>query len=141
MCNGLSPEQLFRHSTRTFKGRVFNQDGSNQDVMIQWQFGAASLAEQASSSFVSWLDGMSQLQHPHVLPMVGACADPPATVAPFMPVCKLPLASVCCPACSPDCDHHTKCTLGRFFAGIQLYLASHFEAGSAAWKTCTCYNA
>lgn len=92
MCNGLNPEQLFRHSTRTFKGRVFNQDGSSQDVVIQRQFAIAGLAEGDSSSFVNWLDGMSQLQHPHVLPMVGGCADPPATVAPFMPVCNPSLA-------------------------------------------------
>lgn len=94
LCNGLDPEQLFRQSTRTFKGRMRNQDSSSQDVMIQWQCAAADLAERASSSFVDWLDGMSQLEHPHVLPIIGACADPPATVAPFLPVCRLSPASM-----------------------------------------------
>lgn len=95
MCDGLHPEQLFRHSMHTYKGRLLNQDGSSQDVMIQWQCAAADLAKRASSSFVNWLDGMSQLQHPHVLPIIGACADPPAAVVPFMPVCKF----------SPACLH------------------------------------
>lgn len=91
MCDGLQSGQLFRNSTRTFQGRMSNQDGSSQRVILQWQFAAASVREGASGSFVNWLDGMSQLQHPHVLPTVGACVEPPAIVAPFMPVCKLSL--------------------------------------------------
>lgn len=91
MCDGLQSGQLFRNSTRTFQGRVSNQDASSQHVILQWQFAAAGEGE---PGFVDWLDGMSQLQHPHVLPMVGACVEPPAIVAPFMPVCKLSLSSM-----------------------------------------------
>ena len=94
MCDGLELGQLFRNSTRTFQGRMFNQDGSSQHVMLQWHFAAADVAQAESGSFVTWLDGMSQLEHPHVLPLVGACAEPPATVAPFMPVCKLSIPSM-----------------------------------------------
>lgn len=94
MCDGFELGQLFRNSTRTFQGRMFNQDGSSQHVILQWQFAAANVGQAESGSFVNWLDGMSQLQHPHVLPLVGACAEPPATVVPFMPVCKLLIPSM-----------------------------------------------
>lgn len=78
--------EWFRNSQRTYKGRMSMEDGSSQHVIIQVLHGMES------SSFATWLDWMSQLQHPHLLPIVGACTErPPAIVTPFMPVCKLSL--------------------------------------------------
>lgn len=85
MCNGVHVWQLFRHSSSPFKGTMQHQDGTTTDVMIHWQ--TVARADQEPSRFREWLDEMSQLQHPHVLPLIGACLDPPAIVVPFMQVC------------------------------------------------------
>ena len=69
-------DRLCRHSTRTYKGRMYNQD-----VMIQRQ-----------SAVADWVDRISQLQHPNALPMVGACLEPPAVISPLMQVGMLSLA-------------------------------------------------
>lgn len=90
MCRGVHAEHLFQHSREPFRGRLQHQNGTTTDVMIHWQNVAASPAGQESSRFTEWLDEMSQLQHPHVLPLVGACLDPPALVVPFMQVCFSP---------------------------------------------------
>ncbi|KAL3140196.1 hypothetical protein ABBQ38_004472 [Trebouxia sp. C0009 RCD-2024] len=82
MCNGVHVWQLFRHSSSPFKGTMQHQDGTTTDVMIHWQ--TVARADQEPSRFREWLDEMSQLQHPHVLPLIGACLDPPAIVVPFM---------------------------------------------------------
>ena len=84
-------DRLCRHSTRTYKGRMYNQNGAFENVMIQWQSAAADFADGAFT-FADWVDRISQLQHPNVLPIVGACLEPPATISPFMQVGMLSLA-------------------------------------------------
>ena len=100
MCSGEHVEQLFRNSRQPFRGRVLHQDSTTTDVMIHWQ--TAASADQGSSRFRERLDEMRRLQHPHVLPLAGACLDPPALVVPFMQVCFF-----------PACVHFVTCQLSR----------------------------
>lgn len=85
ICAGVHAGQLFRHSSSPFNGTMQHQDGTTTDVMVHWQ--TAADADQESSRFCEWLDEMSRVQHPHVLPLIGACRDPLAIVVPFMQVC------------------------------------------------------
>ena len=99
MCSGQHVEQLFRNSRQPFRGRVQHQNSTTTDVMIHWQ--TAAPVDQELSRFREWLDEMSRLQHPHVLPLVGACLDPPALVVPFMQVSF------------SACAHFVTCQLSR----------------------------
>ncbi|KAL0036166.1 hypothetical protein WJX79_006566 [Trebouxia sp. C0005] len=76
MCNGFNSRSLLRHSTLVYQGRLHNQP-----VAVRLH---PSARHQSPAVFQHWLDGMSQLSHPHVLPILGACLQPAAIICPLM---------------------------------------------------------
>lgn len=81
MCNGFNSRSLLRHSTLVYQGRLHNQP-----VAVRL---SPSARHQSPAVFQHWLDGLSQLSHPHVLPILGACLQPAAIICPLMQVCLL----------------------------------------------------
>ncbi len=79
MCNGFKSRSLVRHSTLVYQGRLHNQP-----VAVRLH---PSARHQSPAVFQHWLDGLSQLSHPHVLPILGACLQPAAIICPLMQVC------------------------------------------------------
>ena len=74
MCNGFNSRNLLRYSTLVYQGRLYNQP-----VTVRFCPSASHLS---SAKLQHWLDGLSQLSHPHVLPILGACLQPAIIICP-----------------------------------------------------------
>jgi len=85
MCNGFNSRNLLRYSTLVYQGRLYNQP-----VTVRFCPSASHLS---SAKLQHWLDGLSQLSHPHVLPILGACLQPAIIICPLMQVCCSSMAN------------------------------------------------
>ena len=77
MCNGFDSNNLLRHSKSTYRSRLHN---------IPVVVTLLPHSSQPRAVLQQWLDGISQLSHPHVLPVVAACLEPAAVICPLVKV-------------------------------------------------------
>ncbi len=80
MCNGFSSQNMLRHTTSIVLGRLHNTSVAVRFLRIPDD------NPDGLSALKQWLDGVSQLSHPHVLPIIGACLQPAAIVCRLMKV-------------------------------------------------------
>ena len=82
MCQHSSSQHQLSYSTSSLCGRLHGHE-----VIVIFSDSVSSSTER-QPAFSDWLQSMGQLQHPHVLPLLGACLDPPAVIMPLMQVCN-----------------------------------------------------
>ena len=117
MCNGFHSRSLLRHSTLVYQGRLHNQP-----VAVRLH---PSARHQSPAVLQHWLDGLSQLSHPRVLPVLGACLEPAAIICPLMQVCCLCMAHrIWCRG--PRCCKHDQ---------LHLFVTPTCAVG-AVWQSC-----
>ncbi|DBA96063.1 TPA: Myotubularin-like phosphatase domain [Trebouxia sp. C0004] len=121
MCNGFNSRSLLRYSTLVSQGRLHNQP-----VAVRLH---PSARHQSPAVLQHWLDGLSQLSHPHVLSILGACLEPAAIITPLMQNGSLDGALRGQPTSQgrppPSLQWHQRIRLAAACADALSYLHSH----------------